>query len=353
MNIIAAGYSGTGSSAVVHLLSEYENVTPCIQGSYEHVLFYIPDGLFDLEDRLLNNNSIHMSDGAINRFYNAMKRLNDNNYGWFGGYKRRFANQFMDSVDMFIDELTQFILPGYWSEDFKYSFSMNKAVTDLVKYAIGRPVHQYGQKLDRKGDGIVRYSFVTPGQFYSAAKAFVQRYLQMLSHNTSEDMILDQILLPHNLFRMKHYFTDTKAIVFDRDPRDLYVLSKYVWPQIAGSAQLFPNTPEKFVDFYRGLKSTEKNDPDPNVLRLHFEDLIYQYEETVESIETFLGYSSNRHTSPKTRFIPEKSINNTQNFLIEKAWEEEVVYIQNNLSDMLYDFPYRKAPRIDDTSDPQ
>lgn len=59
MIYVASGYSGSGSSAIVHLLSEYSCCTTGTFGKYEHLLFYIPDGLFDLEDRLLMNNSIH------------------------------------------------------------------------------------------------------------------------------------------------------------------------------------------------------------------------------------------------------------------------------------------------------
>lgn len=353
MRIIAAGYSGTGSSAIVHLLSEYKGVTPCITGSYEHVLFYIPDGLFDLEDRLLNNNSIHMSDGAINRFYIAMKRLNDYDFGWFGGYKNRYGSRFMEAVNKFLDSITQFEMPGYWSDDFCYYRSVQGLAKDLGKKALGKQVNQFGYKLNRKGDGIVRYSFINAEDFYRSAQVFVDDYIAMISNNTEKDLVLDQILLPHNLFRMKNYFTDSKSIVFDRDPRDLYVLSKYVWPKIAGSAQLFPITPEEFVDFYRGLKSAEKVENDSNVMRLHFEELVYHYDETVESIERFLGIDSKRHISGKTRFVPEKSIKNTQNFLIDKAWESEVKYIEEHLPSMIYHFPYKIATTLSDTSDPQ
>lgn len=353
MRIIAAGYSGTGSSAIVHLLSEYEGVTPCINGSYEHVLFYIPDGLFDLEDRLLNNNSIHMSDGAINRFYIAMKRLNDYDFGWFGGYKKRYGNQFMEAVNKFVERITQFKMPGYWSDDFSYYRSIQGIAIDIGKTVLGKNVNQFGYKLNKKGDGIVRYSFISAEEFYCSAQEFVNDYIAMISNNAEEDIVLDQILLPHNLFRMKNYFTDSKSIVFDRDPRDLYVLSKYVWPKIAGSAQLFPITPEEFVDFYRGLKSAEKVENDPNVMRLHFEDLIYRYDETVMSIEHFLDIDRKRHISSKTRFVPEKSIMNTQNFLIDKAWESEVKYIEENLHSMIYRFPYKINTTLSDTSDPQ
>lgn len=60
-------------------------------GAYEHVLFYAPHGLFDMEDAILNNNSIYRSDATVNDFYNAMKRLNDNDFGWMGSYQKKYG----------------------------------------------------------------------------------------------------------------------------------------------------------------------------------------------------------------------------------------------------------------------
>lgn len=228
MNVIAAGYSGTGSSAVLHLLSEYKGFDIAVEGSYEHVLFYIPDGLFDLEDRILLNNSIHMFDGAINRFYSAMRRLNENDFGWFGGYKNRYGEQFMQIVDCFVEELTQYKLDGYWSDDFSYRASAKALLKDSAKKLCGRQVRKYGYSVERFGDGIVRYSFVTPDQFYTAAKKFVKSYCNMIRGNREGALLWDQLVLPQNLYRLNHYFEDTKVVVFDRDPRDMYVLSKYV-----------------------------------------------------------------------------------------------------------------------------
>lgn len=170
MIVIAVGYSGTGSSAIVHLLSEYSNCMEGTQGTYEHLPFYTPDGVFDLEDRLLKNNSIHMSDAAIDLFYKAMRRLNDNNFGWFGGYQKRFGNQFMQIVEEFIENITEFTLDGYWSYDFNLEKSFISTVKDTIKTIIKRPIMQFGYKLRKEGDGKIRYSFINEAEFYRLQK---------------------------------------------------------------------------------------------------------------------------------------------------------------------------------------
>lgn len=353
MLVNAVGYSGTGSSAIIHLLSEYQNTTTPQLGKYEHVLFYTPHGLFDLEDRLILNNSIHNSDAAINDFYSAMKRLNDNNFGWFGGYEKHFGKKFMEIVDEFVDELTQYSIAGYWSNDFKYKKSIAAVGKDIVKILLRKPIMKFGQRVDCYGDGVVKYCFLNKKKFYELASRFVKKYCELINPDSSKVLLVDQLLLPHNLYRIQRYFEDDiRCIVLDRDPRDMYVLSKYVWSRM-GSALLFPDNVTEFVDFYTGLCQSEIYIEDPRILRLHFEDLIYKYDETVDIIEKFVGKDAlGTHTSKGKIFIPENSKKNTQNYNIDSAWKEEVFFIEQAMKDKLYDFPYEFRPLLEETTDP-
>ena len=354
MNIISTGFSGTGSSAVIHLLSEYDGFTQGrISHNYEHVLFYIPNGLFDLEDRLLMNNTIHMSDGAFEEFRKAMKRLNDHNFGWFGGYQKKFGNQFMDSVDELINNLTQYTLRGYWSNDFEYTKIMHpKALLrDLVKKIIGKPTLDFGKLIQNRGDGQIRVSFVSKQEYADAVKIFVRKYLNMFN-NGEKNLLLDQLLLPQNLKRLSTYFDDdVRVIVVNRDPRDMYILAKYVWPRMSGSAS-YPNTVDEFISFYANLRESANIPEDPRILIINFEDLIYFYDITVDRIEKFIGIDSSKHINKGRKLIVEQSIKNTQNFRIEESWKYEVEKIEQELKPYIYKFPYEFTPNINDTSDP-
>ncbi len=356
MIYVASGYSGSGSSAIVHLLSEYSCCTTGTFGKYEHLLFYIPDGLFDLEDRLLMNNSIHMSDGAIKRFYWAMWRLYDNDFGWFGGYKKKLGTQFMKIVEDFIKELIQYTQTGYWSDDFRFKLSVKGVIKDTAKFILKKPIKKFGHIIDNRGkDNVIQYSFVSPEEFYTAARKFVKNYCKLICSNTDKIYVYDQLLLPHNLYRVNNYFDkdDIRIILVDRDPRDMFVLSKYVWPHIIpGCEVVFPENAGKFVEYYKKIRASVHEYTDSNIIQIRFEDLVYNYDTTVSRLESFLNLKRQEHINSKKAFNPDQSIKNTQNFRINREWIDEIRIIEKKLPDSLYSFPYVFIPDMKDTSDP-
>lgn len=353
MIYMACGYSGTGSSALVHLLSEYSNCTIGKLKKYEHILFYTPNGLFDLEDRLLQNNSIHGADGAISEFRKAMKRLNDSDFGWFGSLKKLFGAKFMQMVDEFIDELIDYRVPGYWSYDIKMVKSPIMFAKHTICKMLGREVSHYGYKVRQTGDGYILYSFISAERFYAAAKKFVAQYIKMVSGDSEKCFVCDQIFQPHHLNRMKNYFNEgeAKAIVVDRDARDMFVLGKYVWPSM-GMQTGFPKEPDTFAKFYDSLVKSADTNNFTDTLCLHFEDLIYRYDETIETIEKFIGEKAGSHTDRRKCFVPEKSIKNTQNYRIRPEWIEETQIIAEMIPDLIYQFPYELNPLLNETTDP-
>lgn len=271
MNIAVTGYCGTGSSAVCDLLKEYQSCSEGKLSHYEHIPFYTPDGLFDLEDKLLIGNNLQRSDEAIDHFVQEMKRLNDNNFGWFGGYKKHFGEAFMTSVDQFVAEITEFSFPGGWSYTAKkMQWSPVQFAKDCIRTVLGKKMYRnFGEKQKNSSKKNICCSFVSEEEFYKSARLFVQRYLSMTQAET-EYTIYDHLVLPHNLWRMEHYFdSDFKVIVVDRDVRDLFVLGKYVWPSM-GSYAPFPREVEKFVDFWYKMRACEQYVESDRILRINF-----------------------------------------------------------------------------------
>ena len=85
INVAVTGYFGTGSSAVVDLLKEYENVrvVPFENQSYEHNVLYHHGGLYDVCTLLSRGNTLYTSDKVIlrkevNGKRHGSKRLKDN-----------------------------------------------------------------------------------------------------------------------------------------------------------------------------------------------------------------------------------------------------------------------------------
>ena len=107
MKIALTGYYGTGSSAVVDFLSEFKNIKCAIGNRYEHYAFLGQNAILDLESRLFDENSNYMiRDYAINEFIKEMYRQNNNNFGWFGSYKKLFGKKFIQSVNKFVDAIS-------------------------------------------------------------------------------------------------------------------------------------------------------------------------------------------------------------------------------------------------------
>ena len=355
MNIAITGYYGTGSSAVIDLLSEYEGCSEGGLRSYEHVPLYFPNGLFDLEYKLLFGNDPHRSDEAIKSFRKAMNDLNTKNFGWFGTYQKKYGDSFRILVDAFIENITQHTCEGQWYNYYEEGgFSFTKFVKDVIKTILpGRQVWgEFGKVPPTLTPSKMELSFVSEEEFYTYAKDFIRGYCRMINRDNSPVLLLDHLLFPHNAYKIDRFFDDDfRLIVVNRDIRDMYALCKYVWTS-RGFVSPYPDTPEAFLSHWTNMKRAERRTDNPNVLYINFEDLVYKYDETVAKIEKFAGLTPEQHLHPRTRFIPENSINNTQNFRIKKEWEDEVS-ILNTCKEEIYEFPFERKADLKDTFDDQ
>ena len=158
------------------------------------------------------------------------------------------------------------------------------------------------------------------------------------------NIVLDQLLLPHNLFRVDNYFGDElRVFEVSRDPRDVFIQNKYVW-RSRNNAVVFPTDAEEFAQFYRRLRGSERPSGSAKVLKLQFEDLIYNYDASMERIYAFLGVTKAQHSAPRTHFDPAKSIQNTQLFRANEQYAREAEIIAELLPEYIYAFPYERVP---------
>ena len=77
--IVPVSYMGSGSSAITDFVKEFENVNN-EYGYLEYVFLHCPNGLFDLEDKLLIGNNALRSDEAIHSFLSRMKEFYDKKF---------------------------------------------------------------------------------------------------------------------------------------------------------------------------------------------------------------------------------------------------------------------------------
>ena len=174
--------------------------------------------------------------------------------------------------------------------------------------------------------------------FYEESHKYIYKIIEEISKG-KENIILDQFLLPFNLFRVDNYFDDKlRVIVVARDPRDVFIINKYIWQQKQICVP-FPLEVNEFCNFYKKMRESEKECTSNKVLRINFEDLIYNYDTKIKEITKFLGFKESDHINKKNRFIPEMSIKNTQLFRKEE-YREECKVIEKELKKYLYEFPY-------------
>ena len=345
INVAVTGYFRTGSSAVIDLLREYDcvKVVPYENKSYEHDLFYHHGGFFDLCTLLSHGNNSFSSDKTIGTFVSEMKRLNDYNYVWFGSYKKMFGDRFLNLVYDFVDDISEKRDDRTTNHIKKSRFSFIKLFAQLF-YRIfkKRRFTNYGVWYVYDKDDIY-YSMPTNDELYAAAKKFTSGYFNLFnskSDDSAKVSIYDHIIWPSQVDEFANCFDDTfKVIVVDRDPRDLFIMEKYM---PTGKKPHFPTNPSNFIDEWK--RTAVKDIRNKNAMIVHFEDLVYNYDETIKRIESFLGILSSSHTKPKQFFDNDKSIENTQVFLTFDEWEKETKQIETGLKDYLFNFPYRRKP---------
>ncbi len=347
MIISTSGFYSTGSSAVFALLEEYDSCTSGklenwqIPGiDYEHILLYTPDGIFDLEDKLLTGNSIHRSDEALRRFHEKMLLLYNENFLGMGGFKDLFGREFYITLENYMKHLIQYRVSGHWEYHYGGSrFNLKKMLGSIRRTLMHQQIigELYKMPYYDKSEYLL-YSFVSDKEFYALTKKFIYKYFSMIKgSDRNPNLILNHFLLPHNAFRIPRYFDDDfRLIIIDRDPRDVYVMEKY---RARLDKSLLPcDSVKDFVSFWKKLRDNVKPVHDNRIINIRFEDLIYNYDETTAILEKHCGLRPEDHLKKGQIFNLEKSIQNTQLFRLDDKWNDEISYIEKELPEYLYDF---------------
>lgn len=333
-HIVTVGYMGSGSSAATDLMREYSNID-CPNGIYEYVFLHCPNGVFDLEDKLLRNNTALRSDEALRTFRQTMEELFGNPHWWFAGYRKKLTPHFMEYVDELIDEITTCTFDGFWYEHEKISATRFKIGNKLAR--LGAEPEGFRHRFPDR----IQYSFPTPEQFYDAVNSFLDKIFAD-TFDTNKIMLLDQLFLPHDLNRAESYFLDTKYLLVQRDPRDVFILNKYVWAD-QGYSITFPRDVDTFCKYYSAMMDSVPDHDHAPVQHIWFEDLILEYDFTVKEIETFLGNKIGTHINKRKYLDPSKSVRNIGVYKDDPAFAREADTIAAKLEQYLYPKPIDAA----------
>ena len=326
MEIGVCGYGYTGSSALVSLIREYSNVIYLDGGpDFEFTLSYASDGLEDLEFNLVENPSKGTRcDIAIYRFMLLIDELERS-------YNRFTDNTFRSLAEDYLSDLIQVKWKAI--RVFEYSRNPSKRIEKLIRTKLYATLKKRGYDI-RCFPLKDRYLSIYPDDFLQKTQNFIKRILEFDSKYDA--ILLEQPFSCGDPLRSMRFYNDPICFLVDRDPRDLYVLCK----RIFGTSALFIPTDkvEHFIEYYKRVRDDRKWKGSNKVVRIQFEDLIYNYEDSIKHIEKILEGIGN-HTEKQRYFKPEFSKANTNIFSKFKEDYSDILIIEKELSDWLYKFP--------------
>ena len=330
MIIGVCSYGNTGSGAVFDLLKEYDELEVLARtgADFEFKFTYMPDGIEDLEHHICTSPTRWMSsDTAIKRFVDIM-----NFYGKdYTLISRATKQQYKRITQEYIDDIVQVKWDG--RRLFEY---MHKGEVGTIRYRLGIKVESTLRKLTQKDfrafPTVQMYYSYKPDNFMEASKKYIAKLIASISTGEKSKIVLDQPFSGDDPVKSFKYYENPYAIVVDRDPRDLYITAKYIYPY--EDCWIPTKSVRDYIVYYRQMraKSKEQNE---RVLRVWFEDLIYEYESTVDTIEKFIGV---RNGNRKRYFDPKVSIQNTQIYKLYPSEADNIKQIENELKEWIYPF---------------
>ena len=328
MIIGVTGYGFSGSSAVYDLLKEYDdNIFIKTNRVCEFSIAYESDGLFDLEKNVLYYPMKHIKgDIATYRFINFCRFYSKM-------YNRMTNNKFDKITEEFINSIIQVKYKNR-----RISKHGNNLISRFLLKVLGKIQITIEEKIKKKVNLLKEddcYICNYPDDFVEKARKYIEEILKASNLYVGEkNILLDQPFPPNQPEVVFHYFSSPKAIVVDRDPRDIYLTVKNMRYT---SGRFIPHdNVDDFIKYYRAVRQGESNNSD--VMRIHFEDLLYNYDETISKIEGF--FKLENHNNKFLYFDPKKSINNTQLKYVFLKDAEDISKIEMELSEYLYDFDH-------------
>lgn len=335
--LTTTGCYGTGSSAVTDFIREFDSVA--CKSDYEVRFIHDPDGISDLEYHLIENPNRHNSSNSIKRFIRMMEDLD---HVWFiKRYAKHLGGGFLKLVYEYVDRITVLQYAGSWHQDVydrgKLFFVLSRLSSHFSTF-----LHQYFHCSNLKSRSLLPVGekaflpAVREEVFLNGTRDFIDHVASLANTDAKSAVLLDQLVPPSNFRRYIRYFHYIKIILVERDPRDLYILEKYIWHGRVVPYQRI----EVFCKWYQWTRQLYRAKPFPEeVLFIQFEDFIYNYEETSEKIIRHFKLDPKTHTKKQKYFQPGRSKNNTHLWTGYPAEKRNIAYIEQALSEYCYCFP--------------
>lgn len=315
-----SGYAFTGKHAVIDLMREFDGYSvPHFQ--FEFALLRVQGGILDLERALCEDWSPIRSDAAIRRFERLVRRFGTKNTlisprSWFEAvgwnYEEYYNRRFFDLSRRYVEGL----VAARWRAPWPYPLA-DLSAGELFS-------RKLRQKLRQPHAMDFEYHLARPANFVEATRDYLEALLSSNVPPGTRTIVMHNAFEPYQPDRSLKFFRSAKAIVVDRDPRDNYVQGLWYAPVATGVRE--------FILRYRIQREATHYEPNPDVLRLRFEDLVLDYPNALGRILGHLGESPEHHVRPRQHFDPDVS---KKNVGIWRAYpkQDEIRRIAEELAD--------------------
>lgn len=323
--IACVGYHYSGAGVIDDLFRECDNV---FQGEYEAEMRFLhdPDGISDLEYQLVENPHRLSSGLAIKRFMAYAKRNARQ-------VNRVVGASWTEMATAYAEGLALIKYHGYVGGDLMFL-----SIIERIEYFLSRVSNKVLPKSFRKPKDsnmlpsvMTYYSRLDEAEFLKKTRAFVETVCNIANKDGKEYIMLDQFVGSNNPERYLRYVDDIKVIIVDRDPRDVYISRNMV------NDRVLPKDPYDFCTYFKGIRKRVGVTPE-NCLDVHFEDMIYNYEDYTKLVLDFVGIDENHHIQPKSFFNPEVSCRGTRLWEKYPQYNEAVSIIEKELKEYLYKY---------------
>lgn len=327
MIIDLSGYSFSGKSAYYDLLSGCQNVRSFgIESEFD--LIRSQGGILDLYHALCISWSPIRSSEAIRRFrrlihyFGGRRNLRDRLLR-YGPHYDSIVNGFTRKSEDFIKKL---ILAEWQSEwpfaDLNESHSLSILRKNLKKLGLAKKETVY-------------LSSFSESKFTELCISYIRELFEDSYDSNKEGLLLNNCFEPFDPLRSMKFFPEARAIVVERDPRDIYISAsnaRTVNGVDVGGAVIGGGV-ETFIDRFLTYRNNVSVASSPKIMRTNFENLILKNSDEIEKLSSFLAPLEIDWSFVRSNFNLENSSKNIRQWLHSdhKKYRNDIKLIENRL----------------------
>jgi hypothetical protein len=320
-----SGYSFSGKGAYNNLFAEFSGFHTHPY-DFEFDLVRTKDGILDLYLSLVDHWSPVRSSEAIRRFRKLIQTYGGHKTFWdrltrHGRHYDTYFAGFSEMSEIYINSLINSSWRGQWP--FAHEQKTGIQVFCMkVLYNLG-----YQKSIDAD----IYLSAPEKATFLENTRAYLDQVLHSKVANSV--VVMNNVFEPFDPALTMQFFSNAKSIVIDRDPRDIY-LAALAYTNSDGSKGWKATTGKNVNDFIERFsiyRNHVKQHENSAILRISFEELVLEYEKTLQKLFDFLEVDRTVHRDKKIHFDPDvskagvymwKNVDGTLKEDVEKIAEE-------------------------------